>query len=212
MVNYLTEKILEYLVDLFGISTDSAKLILKISNQKKEKIYLYEMRYLMNVRKPADLHDTIMELYWWRILIPIKVGTLEWSARQPTLSREELYEIPTCIQYSLEKLIKDFDWDYKYAVKRYFRKIAEEDIDILIKVIEDFIKKSKNYHVTAQDIVDSCKYYGLTLEETSKLIAELKGGGFISPTLYRDLFKAKTIKQPIYEVNKALFIKELRSK
>ncbi|PCN51031.1 hypothetical protein B6U99_01465 [Candidatus Geothermarchaeota archaeon ex4572_27] len=153
----------------------------------------------------GDPEDAVLDLYWWRVLIPVRPGVLEWCARQPSLSSDEVYEVPYAVALCFRGLVEGRGWRADEALVGYLKEISEGMWGVMAEAAMAAVGRARSYTLPASAIVEECLARGLESEDAGRLIAELKGGGFISPLLSLKLTSAFRSRQPEYEVNKAVF-------
>ena len=122
--------------------------------------------------------------------------SLSWNMR--FLSLTDL-EIPYIIRFIF---LNDFDW--RKAVKEYFKKIGEEKPEDFVKIVEKIVKRRNKFLISGNDITDICMEFG---RDSGVVIAELKGAGIISPYWGCGKLAAKLEKiygGPLYEINRFL--------
>ncbi len=191
--------------ELFDFDGENSKFIFVILSLDKVK-FSDIVNIIGNI---DDAIEIVLSMYWWRMLIPVSSNSLAWNINSPKLFWNEVYERPLCIKYAFEYLINNGEWDYKYAIKRYLKTIGEKSVESIIKIIDLILKhRVFKFYVTANIIGEALRQIGLSINDFGKIIAELKFGGIISPVISIPLIKIIG-NGPIYELNKALFIKQL---
>jgi len=215
------EEIVQVLASLFEESKDVAKLMYEILASGKDMISFGDILFLADKvvsdesLKKELAEETVLSMYWWRMLLPIRmkhVKCLSWENRLLLSDINEMFEIPSCIRYAFEGLCTRGTWDYEYSVYRYFSQIKEPYKNLILHIVNGLIEKTiSNYYVTATSIREECKRQKFPSSRVGILIAELKGGGFISPLVFTPLPKILRLKEePLYELNKALFALKLQ--
>lgn len=211
------EEIIQFLASLLEESRNVSNLMYKILSLKEDRISFRDILSLAEDITGDRLlgkelaEETILSMYWWRMLLPIRmkhVKNLSWENRLLISNLNEVFEIPPCIRYAFESLCVRGTWDYEYSVYRYFSRIKEPYKDLILHVVNGFVKKVFfKYYVTATSIREECRRQNFPSSRVGVLIAELKGGGFISPIVFSPLPKILRLKEePLYELNKALFV------
>ena len=216
------EEIIQFLASLLEESRDVSNLMYKILSLKEDRISFRDILFLAEDITGDRLlgkelaEETILSMYWWRMLLPIRmkhVKNLSWENRQLLSNLNEIFEIPICIRYAFECLCKNGTWDHEYSIYRYFSEIKEPYKDLILHVVNELVEKTvSKYYVTASSIREECRRQNFPSARVGILIAELKGGGFISPIVFSPLPKILRLKEePLYELNKALFVLELEA-
>jgi len=171
---------------------------------------------LITLAKEESLaKDVVLDLYWWRILIPLRLDRrkdLSWASRPPSFRSEELYEIPSAILYAFLGLIETGKWDYRYALRAYLNDTKDPCLELAIEAVSGFLLEVEKFYVKANAIAKACRKVGMPEERIGILIAELKDGGFISPAISVKFLETLKKGDPIYEVNKAVFVEVLKRK
>jgi len=169
--------------------------------RKVSRISYTEIEKIIN----NDPEDVLLTGYRWRLLIPIRSTreTLDWESKILLLDPDEIYKMPNVIKYLVENAQKTGEWNTSYAVAEVFKKMGEPNWEKMPALVKKLEERAKNGKVNAIQIKGICKKLGLE-ERVGSLIAELKGGGIMSPKLssFAEVFKAKA---PIYELNPSLF-------
>ena len=169
--------------------------------RKVSRISYTEIEKIIN----NDPEDVLLTGYRWRLLIPIRSTreTLDWESKILLLDPDEIYKMPNVIKYLVENARKTGEWNTSYAVAEVFKKMGEPNWEKMPALVKKLEERAKNGKVNAIQIKGICKKLGLE-ERVGSLIAELKGGGIMSPKLssFAEVFKAKA---PIYELNPSLF-------
>jgi len=138
-----------------------------------------------------------------RLLLPTKTSrSLAWEDRILTLKSDEEYEMPHIVRYIIRDTEETGNWNPSYAVRRYLEDIGEEESEEISKIFEKVKEKTKDNKMPPRLLKESMIDLGLVLDE-GKIIAELKGGGAISPCL-RESIRTGSIR---YEINPSLCMK-----
>ncbi len=122
--------------------------------------------------------------------------SLSWNMRFLILTD---LEIPYIIRYIF---LNDFDW--RKAVKEYFKKIGEKKPEDFVEIVKKIVKRRNKFLISGNDITDICMEFG---RDSGVVIAELKGAGIISPYWGCGKLTAKLEKiygGPLYEINRFL--------
>jgi len=141
--------------------------------------------------------DLLLLLEAEKILIPFQTSkTMAWEDRVITFKHGEAYEMPHVIKYLIRKAEETGEWSPSYAVNKYLEEIGEPEslkITALFDKIKDKVKQKK---ISPDILLKTSEELNLK-SKIGTIIAELKGGGIISPCL-RDPSHLK------YEINPAL--------
>jgi len=216
------EEIIQFLASLLEESRDVTNLMYRILSLKEDRISFRDILFLAEDITGDRLlgkelaEETILSMYWWRMLLPIRmkhVKNLSWENRLLLSDLNEIFEIPICIRYAFEGLCTNGTWDHEYPIYRYFSEIKEPYKDLILHVVNGLVEKTvSKYYVTASSIREVCRRQNFPSTRVGILIAELKGGGFISPIVFSTLPKILRLKEePLYELNKALFVLKLEA-
>ncbi|WP_193806261.1 hypothetical protein [Geoglobus acetivorans] len=143
-------------------------------------------------------HELILFFDSEKLALPVSArrDSLSWSMRE--ISLQDL-EIP----YIIRELLKN-NCDWKKAIREYFRRIGEIRPEDFVEIVEELIKRKKEFLISGTEIVDICKKYN---RDGGVVIAELKGAGVISPYsgCGRVVSKLERIYgSPLYEINRFL--------
>ncbi|RJS77388.1 hypothetical protein CW667_03505 [Candidatus Bathyarchaeota archaeon] len=166
--------------------------------------------------------ETCLVMEYWKLMLPVRTkhdGSIQWSNRLNRPESREEYEIPGCITFAFEHLKSEGVWDWRSAVKDYLDKIKESNQRIIIDITEDIVRNAylKRF-VNKLILQEACGQHNY-LGNVDTLIVELKGGGIISPCVEYSLFSRKSFEKlikgfsktgPFYELNRALFVLELK--
>jgi hypothetical protein len=183
--------------------TGSLATLLSIASKKEEVSY-------EEIKVKKETKDGLLLLaYNKRLLLPIRTSqvsrTLAWEDRILTPKPGEKYEMPNVIRYLIRKAEETGQWRPYYAVRRYLEDIGEPEADKILRLFQEVEKKvanskilSKTNKISPQLLKACSEKLGLELD-IDKTIAELKGGGIISPYLRN--FSRFRIR---YEINPSL--------
>jgi hypothetical protein len=167
--------------------TVSLATLLSIASKKEEVSY-------EEIKVKKETKDCLLLLaYNKRLLLPIRTSqvsrTLAWEDRILTPKPGETYEVPNVIRYLIRKAEETGQWRPYYAVRRYLEDIGEPETDKILRLFQEVKKKvanskflSKTNKITPRLLKECSEKLGLELD-IDKTIAELKGGGIISPSL-----------------------------
>jgi hypothetical protein len=159
---------------------------------EKEKIQNNEIQ----VPEPVK-EDLLILLESENVLIPFETSkTIAWEDRVLTFKPGEAYEVPHVIRYLLDRAGETGELDAEYAFGRYLREVGEPEPEKMTAFFNEVLRNVENGRISAGAL--SMIAGELSLEHRmGTIIAELKGGGVISPCLR----KPSTL---IYEVNSFL--------
>lgn len=143
----------------------------------------------------------------WRLLLPVKSirGTMEWADRVFLTEPGEVYEMPVVVKFMVENANQTGEWDSPSALTKLFREMGEPDWHQVSVLVERLRERATGRKVNAVHIKEACDELGLG-ERVDPLIAELKGGGVMSPKV-GSLFEVIRTGSPVYELNPSLLVK-----
>ncbi|MHA1710605.1 MAG: hypothetical protein ACTSUS_00845 [Candidatus Freyarchaeota archaeon] len=135
--------------------------------------------------------DLLLLVYNKRLLLPTEASrvskTLAWEDRLLILSPGKMYEMPNVIRYLIKDAEETGEWRPDHAVRKYLQAIGEPEAEKILKLFQEVRKKVlnsktllKTNKITPKLIEECSEKLGLELN-IDKAIAELKGGGIISP-------------------------------
>ena len=137
-----------------------------------------------------------------RLLLPVRTSrSLAWEDRALILKPGEEYEMPTVVRHLVLRAAEVGDWDPEYAVGRYLEEIGEAEVERVLDLLYRVLEGGRwTGRVSAEQLRRYAEEVGLP-SSLSRLIAELKGGGVISPCL-----RASLPSGPLqYEINPSLY-------
>ena len=141
--------------------------------------------------------DLLFLLVKERLLLPVWTSrTLAWEDRILTFKSGERYEMPHVIRNLVRNAEKKGRWSSDYAIKKYLKDIGEPESDKILEFFKLIRKNAGGGKVTPDLIEEASEKTGLK-SNIGRVIAELKGGGIISPCL-RDPLHLQ------YEINSSL--------
>ena len=212
------KKVVKEFIRLFNEEENVVKVMVSLLSKGKPNITFNEILKEAAVicREKADrlAEDAVLAMEGWRMILPAKheeSRSLAWESQMIKLEKDEPYTIPACIIYAFKHLLLSGEWTWKPAVREYFIEIRDKHVEEAIRALEQIVKNSYSDRFVSASIIDeACK--SENYPDSSAFIAKLKGGGIISPCLKNSLFAAslklrEVGKPPIYELNKALFVK-----
>jgi len=137
-----------------------------------------------------------------RLLVPVRTyRSLAWEDRVLTLKPGEEYEMPTVVRHMVLRAAEAGRWNPDHAVRRYLDEIGEMDRERVLELFHRVLEGSRwTRKISAEQLGDYAREVGLS-GVLSRLTAELKGGGIISPCLQASLFSGSLQ----YEVNPSLY-------
>lgn len=142
-----------------------------------------------------------------KMLLPIRTSRvskgLAWEDRILVLERGEIYEMPSVVRHVIKRAEETGRWEPDYAIQKYLEDIEEPKREEILELFRRIKKKvlgsetlSKTSKITPELLKEFSNELGLDINTT---IAELKGGGIISPSLRNFRYKL------LYEVNPSLY-------
>jgi hypothetical protein len=154
----------------------------------REKISFEEI----GVKKEAK-EDFLLFLCSKRLLIPARTSqvsrSLAWENRLLIVKPGETYEMPNVVGCLVEIAEESGEWKPDYAVKRYLEHVGEKEAEKIVRLFRKLKEKmacsaisSRTNKVTPELLKECSEELGLNLD-IDRTIAELKGGGVISPRL-----------------------------
>jgi len=163
---------------------------------KKRKIRYEEI----TVREDEKL-DILLFLEKERLLLPSKTSkSLAWEDRELTPKLGEEYEMPNVIIHLIKKAEETGEWNPNYAVKRYMEDIGEPEAEKILELLNRVKEKAEGKEITPEILEEVSGKLGLR-SKLGRIIAELKGGGIISPCLRRFIQRRSVL----YEINPSLY-------
>ncbi len=150
----------------------------------------------IDVEEPERL-DLILLLIEERLLIPkASVKSMAWEDRLAKFTPDEVYEMPHAVRSLIQIALEGGVWNPREAVKRYLKEIGESKTEAILKLLDRLMEIPVDHRVDAEKLRELAEELALG-REINRIIAELKGGGVLSPTL-RDPRRLR------YELNPAL--------
>ena len=151
-----------------------------------------------------DTEEVLFSAYSWRLLLPTRTSkSMAWEDRILAPGPGEAYEMPEVIQHLVKQALETGKWDPGKAVAEVFKDMEEGNWDRVPKLVEMLGRGAMGGRISALKIKEVCRELGM-LEAVDRLIAELKAGGVISPSL-GSFPEATQQRGPIYELNPSLF-------
>ena len=169
--------------------------ILSIASEKGSIIY-------DELEIPDDGKDDLLLLEKERLLIPARTSrALAWEDRMMIFKSGEVFEMPNVIGYLIRNVEETGEWNPDQAVRTYLEEIGEKTPEAIISLFNKVKEDAKYFRITPEVILRASEELKLTAE-IGRIIAELKGGGIISPCL-RDPSRL------LYEINPSLVKREI---
>lgn len=146
--------------------------------------------------------DLLLLLEKERLLIPARTSrALAWEDRMMIFRSGEVFEMPNVIGHLMRYVEETGEWGPDHAVSRYLEEIGEKTPEEILSLFNKVKVDVRDYKITPEAILRASEEFNLTAE-IGRIIAELKGGGIISPCL-RDPSRL------LYEVNPSLVRREI---
>jgi hypothetical protein len=146
--------------------------------------------------------DLLLLLEKERLLIPVRTSrALAWEDRMIIFRRGEVFEMPNVIGHLMRYVEKKGEWDPDHAVSRYLEEIGEKVPEEILSLFNKVKADARDYKITPEAILRASEELNLTAE-IGRIIAELKGGGIISPCL-------RDPSHLLYEINPSLVKREI---
>ncbi len=139
----------------------------------------------------SELEDALLEGMELNVILPLESmdGTLEWGS---LMVREDgRWHVPLVAR----ELLARGSW--MEAIEAALREIGEEKADLVPELFRRLLKRG--VIVSASDIAEEAVKLGFRLSEVSRLIAELKGAGLMTPRVKAGL----TAREPTYRLSLA---------
>jgi len=133
--------------------------------------------------KPQVKEDLLMILERDRVLIPYKTSkTIAWEDRLLTFQPDEKYEVPNVIRILIKIGEQTGEFDLDHALTCYLDEIGENDPSKILAFFHELVMKVENGMVSAEALSNVSKKLNIE-SRIGTIIAVLKGGGVISPSL-----------------------------
>ncbi len=200
----------------------------------KQRFFTYEETQLImervisicglpsNYTREEIMNDVFLSGEEWNAFYPeggIKGDCLAWGNRLNLPTPGEKYEIPRIISLGVEKFEEQNQENWLDLVKEYFIRIRAPYAEKTPQILQHAINESICNMINATSIEQGCMKVGL--KNPGAIIAEMKGGGIISPSVHYGIFlrkpevlsnsdeEGRLMKKflegaPIYQLNKAL--------
>ena len=153
-----------------------------------------------------EIHDEVKDdlfilLERERLLIPARTSrSLAWEDRMMILKPGEVFEVPNTILHLIRYMKETGEWSPHHAIKAYLEEIGEQSPEVILSMFNEIKGETKGLMVTPEDLLRASDELNLTAE-IGRIIAELKGGGIISPCL-------RDPSHLLYEINPSLIERE----
>jgi len=153
-----------------------------------------------------EIHDEVKDdlfilLERERLLIPSHTSrSLAWEDRMMILKPGEIFEVPNAIIHLIRYAKETGEWSPYHAIKAYLEEIGEKSPEAILSMFNEIKGEAKGLMVTPENLLRASDKLNLTAE-IGRIIAELKGGGIISPCL-------RDPSHLLYEINPSLIERE----
>ena len=133
------------------------------------------------------------------ILLPLESvdGTMEWGSLM--VSEDSRWHVPPVAR----ELLARGSW--RKAVKAAMAEMGEEKADLVPELFERLLRRGMV--VSASEIAEEAVKLGFDAREVSRLIAELKGAGLMSPRVKASIAAG----EPTYRLTSAFKLLDLAS-
>ncbi len=127
--------------------------------------------------------DLLMLLERERALIPFETSkTIAWEDRVLTFKPGETYEAPHVIKNMIRRAEETGELDTRHAFREYLRDIGEPEPEKMTVFFDHVFDRVENGRISAEALSEIAEELSLE-HRMGTIIAELKGGGVISPRL-----------------------------
>lgn len=127
--------------------------------------------------------DLLMLLESERVLIPFETSkTIAWEDRVLTFKPGETYEAPHVIKNIIRKAEETGRLDPRHAFSIYLREIGEPEPEKMTVFFDHVLDNVENGRISAEALSEIAEELSVE-HRMGTIIAELKGGGVISPCL-----------------------------
>lgn len=169
--------------------------ILSIAAEKGSIIYdEFEMREDMK-------EDLLLLLVNEKLLIPVRTSrSLAWEDRTTIFKSGEVFEMPNVVGHLIRYAERTGEWNPDHAVRMYLEEIGETAPEKILSLFRKVKENAGDDRITPEIMLKASEELDLT-PNIGRIIAELKGGGIISPCL-RDPSRLR------YEINPSLVERE----
>jgi hypothetical protein len=164
--------------DVFPEEDHAALIEMLLLAAEKEKIWNNELEMPVPVKE-----DLLMLLERERVLIPYGTSkTIAWEDRVLTFKPGETYEAPHVVTNMLNRAAETGELDPRYAFRKYLREIGEPEPEKMTSFFVHVLDNVENGRISAGTLSEIAGELSLE-HRMGTIIAELKGGGVISPCL-----------------------------
>ena len=144
-----------------------------------------------------DRKDDLLLLDKERLLIPARTSrSLAWEDRMMIFRSGEVFEAPHVIGHLIRYVEETGEWDPDHAVRMYLEEIGEKSPEKILSLFNKVKENSVYNRITPEVMLKASDKLNLTTD-LGRIIAELKGGGIISPCL-------REPSRLLYEINPSL--------
>lgn len=173
--------------------------------------YIQTLAWQINPQNYKSLaYDALLSMSYWNILSSEEsMGCMAWEDNLIKTSLNKIYKVPASVAYTYEYFKQTGEWNWRHGVKAYFKSIGEpkvrEAVQATQKIIENPIHGRYTTAIQIRNYAKECNY-----PYAGKLIAELKGGGIISPSIKTFLYAiqgGRETSSPLYQINRSLMVK-----
>ena len=145
---------------------------------EKEKLQYNQLQIPEPVKE-----DLLMLLERERVLIPFETSkTIAWEDRVLTFKPCETYDVPHIVRNMLSKAEETGRLDPRHAFRMYLREIGEPKPETMMVFFDHVLDNVENGRISAGKLSEIEEELSLE-HRMGTIIAELKGGGVISPCL-----------------------------
>jgi len=164
--------------DVFPEEDHAALIEMLLLAAEKEKIRNNELEMPVPVKE-----DLLMLLERERVLIPYGTSkTIAWEDRVLTFKPGETYEAPHVVRNMLNRAAETGELDPRYAFRKYLSEIGEPEPETMTSFFVHVLDNVENGRISAGTLSEIAGELSLG-HRMGTIIAELKGGGVISPCL-----------------------------
>ncbi len=150
----------------------------------------------IGVDEPERL-DLMLLLIGERMFIPkASAKSMAWEDRLIRFTPDEVYEMPHAVRSLIQIALERGVWNPREAVRLYLNDIGERKTEAILELLDRLMEVAIDNRVDAEMLRGLAEEFSLG-REINRIIAELKGGGVLSPSL-RDPRRLQ------YELNPAL--------
>jgi hypothetical protein len=149
--------------------------------------------------------DVLLAAWRWRLLVPLRTSRSgEWDDLVLVAGPGEVYQMPNVVRHLVADARRSGRWSPRTAVPRLFRAMGEPSWQRMPDLLRAMRDRASGHVIDAVRIAGACSGVGLE-DRVDSLIAELKGGGTMSPRL-GPLAEVARAGSPLYELNPCLFV------